>query len=301
VVKKMIEGTQSRRQALLKSNPEGDIDDSYLIREELDKEDDINDEIAEVLCVLVKYHPSYFLPVFQGTDLANMTLQMSQKTSPPSERQLSVCIFDDLVEYTKEQSYPLFNHFVPLMLDYAIDPHPGVRQAATFGLGVCAQFGGAVIKPYILQILDVLLKAINEPNARTDDMIPPTENAIASIGRIIQYQSDFLGDKLPQLTDIWVNWLPIEMDTVEAKLVHQQLCHFIKHINPAVFGTNGKNLQKVLDIFGKIVDTDLVNPETQITIKEILSSMYKQLPPEIFQRALHNISPESQNKLRNLK
>jgi len=236
------------------------------------------------------------------TELAQMIIQMSQKTNPPSDRQLSVCIFDDLIEYTGEQSYPYFSHFIPLMLEYCLDPNPGVRQAAAYGLGICAQNGGAIIKPLIPQILDVLLKAINEPNVRADEkMIPATENAISSIGRIIQHQPDLLGVQLPQLTDMWVNLLPIEVDIIEAKLVHQQLTHFIKHINSFVFGPNGKNLVKVLDIFGKIVDSDLITPETQIIIKEILASMQKQLPPEVLQSALLNTSQQAQQKLRNLK
>jgi len=298
----LIQGTQSRRYKLMKSNPDGDIDDSYIIREELNKEDDISNEIAEAFGVLVKHHRSYFLSVFQMTELAQMIIQMSQKTNPPSDRQLSVCIFDDLIEYTGEQSYPYFSHFIPLMLEYCLDPNPGVRQAAAYGLGICAQNGGAIIKPLIPQILDVLLKAINEPNVRTDEkMIPATENAISSIGRIIQHQPDLLGVQLPQLTDMWVNLLPIEVDIIEAKLVHQQLTYFIKHINSFVFGPNGKNLVKVLDIFGKIVDSDLITPETQITIKEILASMQKQLPPEVLQSALLNTSQQAQQKLRNLK
>jgi len=68
-----------------------------------------------------------------------------------------------------------------------------------------------------------------------------------------------------------------------------------------VFGPNGKNLPKVLNIFGRIVDSDLVNPETTTLIKEILTQMSKQLPPEMVQAALLSISPESQHKLRNLK
>jgi len=302
LLQSLIVASHSRRTKLAKSNPDGDIDDSYLIRDELTKEDDINNEIAEAIGVLVKNHKSIFLPVFQQTELAQMTIQMSQKGNPAHERQLAVCIFDDLAEHTSEQAYPFYNHFLPLMLEYALDTHPGVRQASCYGLGICAQNGGVTIKPHIPQIIDVLLKVINEPNARTEEkLIPPTENAISSIGRIIQSQSDVLGDKLPALTDVWVHWLPIEMDTIEAKFVHQLLCDFIKHINALVFGPNGKNLPKVLDIFGRIVQSDLVKPETEIVIKEILASMYKQLSPEMFQTALQNISQQSQEKLRNLK
>jgi len=302
IIQILIKGSQTRRYKLMKSNPDGDVDDSYIIREELDKEDDISNEIAEAFGVLVKYHKTFFLSVFQTTELPQMILQMSQRNNPPAERQLSVCIFDDLIEYTGEQSYPLFGHFIPLMLEYTADTNPGVRQAAAYGLGICAQNGGALIKPHIPQILEVLLNSINEPNIRSNDkMIPSTENAISSVGRIIQHQADILGDKLPHLVDLWVNWLPIEVDTIEAKLVHQQLCYFIKHINSAVFGSNGKNLVKVLDTFGRIVDTDLVTPETQNTIKEILASMQKQLPPDVLQSALLSTTQQAQQKLRNLK
>jgi len=227
LVKLMILGTQSRRNKLLKGNPDGDVDDSYIIREEIAKEDDINSELAEVVGTLVKYHRTTFLPAFQ--DLAPLVFQMVQKGNYPSERQLAICIFDDIVEYTYDQSYPLFNHFVPLMLEYALDPHPGVRQASCYGLGVCAQNGGTVFKPFVPKALEVLIKVINEPGSREDEKTaPPTENAISSVGKIIQYQGDCIVDMLGALVDAWVSWLPIEIDVIEAKVVHYQLCHFIK-------------------------------------------------------------------------
>jgi len=299
LVKKLIQGTQDRRAKLLKGNPDGDVDDSYIIREEIIKEDDINSEIAEVVGTLVKFHRSTFLYAFQ--DLAPLILQMVQKGNNASERQLAVCIFDDIVEYTAEQSYPLFNHFVPLMLEYATDPHPGVRQASCYGLGVCAQNGGVIFKPLVPKTLEILIQVINQPGSREDEKsAPPTENAISSVGKIIQYQGDVLAGKLAQLVETWLGWLPIEVDVIEAKVVHNQLCHFIKTMNSFVFGPNGRNLAKVLNIFGRIVDTDLVTPETQLIIKGILTEMSNQIPREMVNAALLSISPESQHKLRNL-
>jgi len=298
-VKKLIEGTQSRRNKLLKGNVDGDVDDTYIIREEIVKEDDINSEIAEVVGTIVKYHRNTFMAAFQ--DLIPMVLQMVQKESQPSERQLAICIFDDIVEYTFENSYPLFNHFVPLMMEYALDPHPGVRQASCYGLGVCAQNGSTAFKPLVPQTLEILIKVINEPGSREEKAAPPTENAISSVGKIIQYQGDVLADKLGNLVDMWVSWLPLEVDIIEAKVVHNQLCHFIKTMNNFVFGHGGKNLAKILNIFGRIVDTELITPETLLIIKEILTQLSKQVPAEMMQAALLSITPESQHKLRNLK
>jgi hypothetical protein len=300
LVKLLIIGTQSRRNKFLKSNPDDDVDDSYITREELAKEDDICNELAEVIGTLVKHHPNHFLSAFQ--DLFPLVEKMIQRDSHSSERQLATCIFDDIVEYTHEQSWPLFNLFVPFMLEYVLDPHPGVRQASTYGLGVCAQHGGNIFKPMVKPTLEVLQKLIESPGSRNNERVtPPTENAVSSVGKIIQFQSDMITERLPELMDKWVSWLPIEIDVIEAKVVHQQLCDFIRNMNNLVFGPQGKNLPKVLDIFGQIVDTELVTPQTQNVIKEILSQMSIQLPPQLLQNALLSLPVHTQQKLKNLK
>jgi len=300
LVKLLIIGTRTRRDELLKNNPDGDVDDSLIIREEIQKEDEINSEIAEVVGTLVKYHRDSFLSKF-GT-IAPLVYEMVKKESHSAERQLAICIFDDIVEYTLEKSHFLFNDFVPLMFQYALDPHPGVRQAACYGLGVCAQNGGVSFKPLIPKTLEVLLLVINAPKSRdSEKSASPTENAISSIGKIIQHRPDTLGDQLPSLVSAWVSWLPLEVDIIEAKIVHNQLCHFIKTMNTHVFGANGVNLPKILNIFGRIVNTELVTPVTQDLIKEILTQMSAQLPPEMISAAMLAIPPESQHKLRNLK
>jgi len=53
-------------------------------------------------------------------------------------------MIDDLVEHTRESSLSLFPHFLEKMFQSVLEPHAGVRQAAVYGLGVCAQHGGAV-------------------------------------------------------------------------------------------------------------------------------------------------------------
>jgi len=301
LAKLLIMGTSNRRNELLKSNPDGDVDDSYIIREEVMKEDEINSEIAEVLGTLIKHHRQIFTSQF--ANIGPMVYQLAKRDSHPSERQLAICIFDDIIEYTFDQHYVgLFNDFIPLMLEYALDPHPGVRQASCFGLGVCAQHGGNLFKPLVPKTLEILMKVINAPGARENEKsAPPTENAVSSVGKIIQYQADVLGDQIGSLVTAWLSWLPIEVDVIEAKAVHAQLCHFIKSINALVFGPNGSNLPKVLNIFGKIVNTELVTSATQQVIKEILTQMSAQLPAELIQAAMMAIPPESQRNLLQLK
>jgi len=294
-IKLFIIGTQQRRAELVSRNPDADIDEPYLIREELLKEDDVSNEIAEVIGVLVKNHPETFLQAFQ--ELVPLVIEMLQKGRSAPERQLAICIFDDIVEHTHDRSYPLFPHFCPLVLEYAVDPHPGVRQAACFGLGVCVQYGGDVFKHLIPKTLEVLVSVINKPDSRSEKNAPPTENAISSVGKIIQFHPEVLGDKLGQITSMFVNWLPIEVDVIEAKVVHNQLVHFIKTINQHVFGNNFQNLPKVLTIFATILDSNLVEPETNKTIIQILQQMQQQMPGQLLAGAFGAITQENQSKL----
>lgn len=106
--------------------------------------------------MLVREHPSLFLAAYQ--ELHPLVLEMLKPESPRAERQLAVCIFDDIVEHTREHSHSLFPTFVPLMLRYALDPHRGLRQACTYGFGVCAQHGPDAFNQYVPEVLDVLVK-----------------------------------------------------------------------------------------------------------------------------------------------
>jgi len=294
-IKSTVVATQERRKELSGRNHDEDLDDSYVVRDELLKEDDITVELAEIVGALVMNHPESFLAAFN--DLAPIILQLVQKTSAPSERQLALCVFDDMVEHTREHSYPLFQHFVPFMLEYASDPHPGVRQAALYGLGVCVQHGGDNFKPIVPKVLEILVNVINGKDSRVDKNAPPTENAISSVGKIIRYCSPLLGDQLPQVVDMWVNWLPINIDNIEAKVVHDQLFDFIKTNNNLVFGANYKNLPKVLSVFAQILGTDLISTEGTNSIKEILNHMKQSFPADLLQSAFGSITAAEQQKI----
>ena len=49
------------------------------------------------------------------------------------------------------------------------DPDPQVRQAAVYGVGVCAQYGGALFAAQIGEALNVIHAIVNAPNARDEE------------------------------------------------------------------------------------------------------------------------------------
>lgn len=57
-------------------------------------------------------------------------------------------------------------------------------------------------------------------------LIPP-ENSVSSIGKMLDFYPDIFGDKLEELFRVWISWLPLEFDEVEARACHKHLCSFI--------------------------------------------------------------------------
>lgn len=61
---------------------------------------------------------------------------------PWADRQWGLCIFDDVVEHCSPSSFKYASYFLGQMLQSLGDLRPEVRQAAAYGVGVMAQYGG---------------------------------------------------------------------------------------------------------------------------------------------------------------
>lgn len=66
---------------------------------------------------------------------------------PWPDRQWGLCIFDDVVEHCSPASFKYAEYFLRPMLESVCDSSPEVRQAAAYGVGVMAQFGGDSYRP----------------------------------------------------------------------------------------------------------------------------------------------------------
>jgi importin-5 len=73
------------------------------------------------------------------------------------------------------------------MLSGVQSPEAEVRQAAAYGCGVLAQFGGAQFAGACARAVPLLAALIAEPNARAVENLNATENAISAVTKIIKY------------------------------------------------------------------------------------------------------------------
>lgn len=86
------------------------------------------------------------LPILRWLQYYLFLLQCPQRPWP--DRQWGLCIFDDIVEHCSPSSFKYAEYFLRPMLQSICDNSPEVRQAAAYGVGVMAQFGGDSYRPF---------------------------------------------------------------------------------------------------------------------------------------------------------
>lgn len=96
---------------------------------------------SDYLCIYL------YLYVLQYSKLKRVSL-LQCPHRPWPDRQWGLCIFDDVIEHCSPASFKYAEYFLRPMLQYVCDSSPEVRQAAAYGLGVMAQYGGDNYRPF---------------------------------------------------------------------------------------------------------------------------------------------------------
>lgn len=171
-----------------------------------------------------KNHGTSFLPYWER--LVNFYTSFI-RSADETMRQWALCIVDDVLEFCGQDSFKYQQHFAePLMAGLA-DPIPANRQAACYGIGVAAQNGGPAYADFCAAALPRLFNACQHPNARLDDHVFATENACASIAKILKFNAS----KVPNAQSVvehWIGTLPVVNDDEAAPYAYNFLADLIE-------------------------------------------------------------------------
>jgi importin-5 len=129
----------------------------------------------------------------------------------PTQRQWALCIMDDVLEFCGEQSWNYSPHIIQPLVVGMQDSVPANRQAAAYGVGVAAHKGGLAWAEFVAASLHTLFQVVQHAHARDDDHVFATENASASIAKILNYNNS----KVPNVQEVishWIGTLPIVHD-----------------------------------------------------------------------------------------
>ncbi|KAK5130814.1 hypothetical protein LTR08_001648 [Meristemomyces frigidus] len=150
-----------------------------------------------------------------------------------TQRQWALCILDDVLEFCGPASWKYHSHIVQPLISGMRDQAPANRQAACYGVGVAAHKGGEAWSDFAAGSLPILFEVTQRPNSRSDDDAFATENACASIAKILHYNSV----KVPNVQDMvahWIETLPVVNDEEAAPYAYSFLAELIDQQNPIV-------------------------------------------------------------------
>jgi len=269
-----------------------DAEEEEQMSEEDESDVEIISGIADLIGRLAKTLKENIIPFLEP---ALVFADGLLKSSKATDRQSGLCIYDDIIEFLGSKSIPYIGRVVLIAMQAAIDPDPAVRQSAVYGVGLCAQFGGQHVAHLVPEMLSRLSHVITLPDARTPEFICPTENAIAAVGKLCQFQSQFVD--LSKVLPVWLSWLPVKEDDIESKVTYGQLCTFIESGSPHLYGEGYQNLPKIFSVFADAFETSLVDEELTMRMVNILKRLQTSLPVDLLQKVWNSLTSEQQQKL----
>ncbi|KAG6679553.1 hypothetical protein I3842_14G138000 [Carya illinoinensis] len=299
-IKQVITASSSRKRERAERTKAEDFDaeEGELIKEENEQEEEVFDQVGEILGTLIKTFKASFLPFFD--ELSSYLTPMWGKDKTPEERRIAICIFDDVAEQCREAALKYYDTFLPFLLEACNDENPDVRQAAVYGLGVCAEFGGSVFKPLVGEALSRLNIVIRHPNAVEPDNVMAYDNAVSALGKICQFHRDSIDSA--QVVPAWLNCLPIKGDLIEAKVVHEQLCSMVERSDGEVLGPNNQYLPKIVAVFAEVLcaGKDLATEQTASRMINLLRQLQQTLPPSTLAQTWSSLQPQQQLALQSI-
>ena len=145
----------------------------------------------------------------------------------PTQRQWALCIFDDVLEFCGGSSWHYHTHIVQPLIDGMRDEAPANRQAACYGVGVAAHKGGEAWADFSNHSLPILFQVTQRANARSEDDAFATENACASIAKILHFNNSKV-ENVPEVIAHWVDTLPVVNDEEAAPYAYAFLGQLIE-------------------------------------------------------------------------
>ncbi|KAL6519655.1 hypothetical protein OROHE_017345 [Orobanche hederae] len=299
-IKHVITASLSRKKEMAeRANAEDfDAEEGELLKEENEQEEEVFDQVGELLGTLIKTFKASFLTFFD--ELSSYLMPMWGKDKTAEERRIAICIFDDVAEQCREAALKYYDTHLPFVLEACNDENPDVRQAAVYGLGVCAEFGGSVFKPLVGEALSRLNAVIRHPNALQPEHVMAYDNAVSALGKICQFHRDTIDSV--QVVPAWLSCLPIKGDLVEAKVVHDLLCSMVERSDRDLLGPNNQYLPKIVSVFAEVLcaGKDLASENTAGRMVNLLRQLQQTMPPSTLASTWSSLQPQQQLALQSI-
>lgn len=240
-----------------------DADDLALIKEENSNEFDLQIAAAELMGGLFKTHKAFVGPLVQR--LRSEIIPACFAATEQKRQKFALFVLDDMIEHLGPGYFSPedFQTIVQAVCQFAGHTSAALRQASAYGIGVIATNSGDAFQTCSEMCLQSLKKGIDFPitpkiQGKKEKMTMyhhARDNAIASIGKIIKFQTGLVQGN-PQLqgnlVTYWLGNLPITHDTEEAVAQFDFLSDLLAEQTAFILGADpAQTAQQLAKIYGE--------------------------------------------------
>ncbi|XP_048004926.1 importin-5 [Leguminivora glycinivorella] len=287
--------TEHFERATERRQKRADEDYDEVVEEQLADEDNEDvyglSRVADVLHALLSAYRESFFPHLD-TLLPHLVGLMAPGR-PYSDRQWAICIFDDVIEFGGPACVKYQDIFLEPMLNGLCSAEAEVRQAAAYGCGVLAQFGGPQFADACARAVPQLAAIVSEPDARSVEKVNATENAISAVTKIIKYNHSKINRD--EIIRHWLTWLPVVEDTEEAPHVYSLLCELAASGHPVLEAPDAP--QRVIALLAEAFLRDAVPDDNPVYAQMVALLRQIQSNAELFNSCLVQLSNEHKEAL----
>ena len=214
----------------------------------IDDDNQLLSDMNKAFHNITKYQTTQFVPYWRT--LLPYYTSFIFNVAEPTMRQWALCIFDDVLEFWPGDATAEFKdtYIAPALNSGMKDSNAANRQAACFGVGVAAQFGGANSPwpAYAISCLPSLFDQFHGAD-KSEETRFAQENACAAIAKILMF-CPRAGASLPNaeaIADAWLDTLPISTDEEAAPWAYGYLGELVDN-NFAPVSTKAPKLVKAV-------------------------------------------------------
>jgi len=270
-----------------------DQEEEETLQQEEEEEETTLSDATRAIHAIFKSQRESFLPHFEKLlpKLATY-LQSTDKVA----RVTAIAMFDDLIEFTGSASWKYSPQFLEPMAAALHDADADIRQGAAYGIGVAGQFGGEQFAQVCAMALEPLFAMVHERNARKEENVLATENAVAAVGKICRYNASMI--PVDQVIPAWVDSLPIVEDESESVEVYSYLLHLLQTAPEMVLGANLEKLPRVAHALLEALASGVIT-DSAVTaqVVEAVKSMERS-SPGLLAKLASSVGPEKMQALR---
>lgn len=235
-----------------------------------DIEDDSLSAIHDLQRCLLKILGKNYVPFLSQINAQIMQLSQCENTSC---RSWALCMFANIFEYLPEESVSFSGMMIERIKTSLTDKDPHILQAATFNVGVIAEFASQYYQPFLSEALTHIVRIVTTVDKEDETMGVVLSNAICSCAKIMKF-APMLISSFDAAVKTWISWLPTHEDEVDFILGY--LLELIETKFQVVAGPNNSSLFQALDSIASMLPlaNDFVTKKTVEILQQLKVSYF---------------------------